>query len=70
MTGTPCLNGVHGYGFVGSVGHSRSDSIGLLVYDGMCTYPGHQCCITGLSGQHQPCRKWVNILGRPFGIEL
>jgi hypothetical protein len=25
----------HGYGFASSVGHTRSDSVGLLVYDGM-----------------------------------
>jgi hypothetical protein len=52
----PCLNGGHGYSFARSVGHPRSDSAMLLVYDGMHTYPEHWCCITGPSGQHQPCR--------------
>jgi len=30
----------HGYGFTSSMGYLRSDSIGLLVYDGMCTISG------------------------------
>jgi hypothetical protein len=47
VTSASCLNGVHGYDFASSVGHSRSDSAGLLVYDGTRTYPGHRCCITG-----------------------
>jgi len=40
MTGAQCLNGGHGYDFDSYVGHSRLDSIGLLVYDGMHTYLG------------------------------
>jgi len=68
VTGTPCLNGGHGYGFGSSVGHPRSDLVRLLVYDGMRTYPKHRCCIRGPSGQHQPCREEVNILGRLYGI--
>jgi hypothetical protein len=36
-----CLNGGHGCGFASSVSHPRSDLVGLLVYDGMRTYPGH-----------------------------
>jgi hypothetical protein len=51
VTGAPCLNGGHGYDSASSVGHSRSDSIGLLVYDDMCTYPGYRCYITGPSVQ-------------------
>jgi hypothetical protein len=35
----------HGYAFASSMGHLRSDSIGLLVYDGMRKHQGHQCCI-------------------------
>jgi hypothetical protein len=70
VTGTSCLNKGHGYSFASSVGHPRSDSVGLLVYDGMRTYPGHWCCITSPSGQCQPCQEGVNILGRPSGIEL
>jgi hypothetical protein len=44
-----CLNGGHGYGFASSVGHPWLESIGLLVYDGMCTYSRCRCCITGPS---------------------
>jgi hypothetical protein len=44
FTGTsefcPPLNGGHGYDFTSSVGHLRLDSVGLLVYDGMCTIFG------------------------------
>jgi hypothetical protein len=54
VTSTPCLNESHGYGFASSMGYSRSDLVGLLVYDGMCIYPRHQCYITGPFGQHQP----------------
>jgi hypothetical protein len=36
----PCLNGSHDYGFPSSMGHPRSDSIWLLVYDGMHTIFG------------------------------
>jgi hypothetical protein len=66
VTGAPCLNGGHNYGFASSVGHPRSDSVGLLVYDGKRTYPEHQCCITSLSGQCQPYWEGVNILGIPY----
>jgi hypothetical protein len=54
----------HDYGFTCSVSHPRSDSVGLLVC--MRTYSGHQCYITGFSGQRQPCWKRVKILGRPY----
>jgi hypothetical protein len=37
VTDTLCLNGDHGNGFANSVGHRRSNSVGLLVYDTMCT---------------------------------
>jgi hypothetical protein len=50
VTGAPCLNGGHGYGFASSVSHPKLDSVGLLVYDNMRTYPGHWCCITGPLG--------------------
>ncbi len=30
----------HGYEFATSVGHLKSDLVGLLVYDGMCTISG------------------------------
>jgi hypothetical protein len=51
VTDAPCLNRGHGYGFASSAGYPRSDSVGLLVYNGMRTYSGHQCSIIGLSGQ-------------------
>jgi hypothetical protein len=66
VIGAPCLNGGHGYGFASIVGHPRSDSVGLLVYDGMRTYQGHRCCITDPPGQRQPCQEGVNILGRLY----
>jgi hypothetical protein len=47
------------------VGHLKSDSVGLLVYDGVRTYLGHLCDITSFSGQYQPYWEWVNILDRP-----
>jgi hypothetical protein len=56
VTGASYLNGGHGYDFASSVGHPRSGSVRLLVYDSMCAYHRHQCCITGSSGQCQPCR--------------
>jgi hypothetical protein len=70
VTHTLCLNGDHAYGFASSVGHPRSDLVRLLVYDGMQTYPGHRCYIIGPSGQRQLYQEGVNILGRPYGIEL
>jgi hypothetical protein len=69
-TGTPCLNEGHGYGFVSRVGYLKSNLEGLLVYDGMSTYPEHRCCITGPSRQRQPYWERVNILGRPYEIKL
>jgi hypothetical protein len=69
VTAASCLNGGHGYGFASSVGHLRSDSVWLLVYDNMHTYLGHQCCIIGPLGQRQPCRERVNILGRPYRMK-
>jgi hypothetical protein len=59
----------HNYGFASRVSHLRSDSVGLLVYDGMCTYPEHRCYIIGPSGQRQPSWERVNILGIPYEIE-
>jgi len=64
-TGTPYLNEGYSYGFASSMGHTRSDFVGLLVYDCMHTYSKHRYCIIGLSGQCQSCWEWVNILGRP-----
>jgi hypothetical protein len=55
VTDAPCLNKGHGYDFASSVGPPRSDSVGLLVNDSMCTYPGHLCCITDPSRHVQPC---------------
>jgi hypothetical protein len=40
VTGTPFTNGGNDFGFDNSVGHLRSDSAELLVYDGMCTISG------------------------------
>jgi predicted glycosyltransferase involved in capsule biosynthesis len=37
VTGTPCLNEGHSYSFSSSAGYSRSDSVGLLVYDDIRT---------------------------------
>jgi hypothetical protein len=70
VNGEACLNGGHGYGFASSVHHLRFDSVRQLIYDNMRTYPGHWCCITGPSGQCEPCREGVNILGRPYEIAL
>jgi hypothetical protein len=70
MIGIPCLNKGYGYSFASSVSHPRSISVGLLVYDGMLTYPRHQYCITRPLGQRRPCREGVNILGKLWGIEL
>jgi hypothetical protein len=66
LTSAPYLNGGHDYGFTSSVGHPRLDSVGLIIYDDTRIYPGYQCCITSPSGQRQPCREWVNILGIPY----
>jgi hypothetical protein len=57
MTSASCLNEGHGYGFASSVGHPRTDSVELLVYDGMRTYPEHRCCITGPTRQRQPYQE-------------
>jgi len=54
VTGSPFMNEGHGYGFASSVGHLMSSSTGLLIYDGMHTYPGNRCCITGYSKHRQP----------------
>jgi hypothetical protein len=40
VTGAPCLNEGHSYGFASSVAHPRSDLVRLLVYDGMHTFLG------------------------------
>jgi hypothetical protein len=40
---------------ISRVGHSRSDSVGLLMVDGSVQWLGHRHCITGFSGQCQPC---------------
>jgi hypothetical protein len=56
VTGTSCLNRGHGYDFGTSVGQPMSDSVKLLVYDGMRTYSGYW--------------EEVNIIGRAFEIEL
>jgi hypothetical protein len=37
------------YGFVSSIGYLRLDSVGLLVYDGMEQYLGHQYYTMGPS---------------------
>lgn len=37
VIGTPFANGGRGYGFASSLGHPRSDSVRLHVYDGMRT---------------------------------
>jgi hypothetical protein len=62
VTSAPCLNKGHSYNFVSSVGHLKSDLVGLLVYDGTCTYLGHRCCITGPSGQRQAANHAKNEL--------
>jgi hypothetical protein len=68
VTGAPYLNVGHGYGFASSVDHPRLDSIRQLIYDNMCTYLGHRCCITGPSRQRQPCQLGVNVLSRSYGM--
>jgi len=37
VTDAPCLNEGQSYGFARSVGNPRSNSVGLLVFDGMRT---------------------------------
>jgi hypothetical protein len=37
LADAPCLNGGHSYSFASCMGHPRSNSIVLLVYDGMHT---------------------------------
>jgi len=58
------------WGSRSNVGHLILDSVGLLVYDCTCTYPRHQCCITGLSKQRKPCLEGVNILGTLYDVKL
>jgi hypothetical protein len=60
----------HHNGFASSVGYPRSDSIGLLVYDGMRQYPWHRYCILGPSEQHKTYQEWVKGLNRPYEVEL
>jgi hypothetical protein len=50
-TSTPCLNEGHDYGFASSMGHPMSNSVRLLLYDGMHTYQRHWYCNTGPLGQ-------------------
>jgi hypothetical protein len=40
VTGTPFMNMGHDYSFSSSVSYPRSDSVRLVVYDGMCTIFG------------------------------
>jgi len=61
---TPFTNGGHGDDFASSVGYMKSDSVGLLVYDGICTISG------ALVLQCQPCREGVNILCKPYKNKL
>jgi hypothetical protein len=70
LTDAPCLNWGHNYGFTNSVRHPRSDSIGLLVYDGMRIISGAPVSITGPLGQRQPCCEGSKIQGRLYGVEL
>jgi hypothetical protein len=60
----------HDYNYASIMDQSRSDLVRLLLYDGMRTNPGHQCCITGPSGQRQLSWEGVNILGRPYGMNF
>jgi hypothetical protein len=46
--------------------HPRSNSVRLLVYDDMRTYPEHWCCITDPLRHRQPCQGGVNILSRLY----
>jgi hypothetical protein len=69
VTDAPWLNLGHDFGLdSSSVGHPRSNSIGLVVYEGMSTLSGASVLYIHSSGQCQPCRKGFNILGRPYGI--
>jgi hypothetical protein len=74
VTNAPCLNRGNSYSFASSIGHPMSNSVGLLVYDDMRTYPGHLCCITCPSGQRQPARKrlisWVEHMELNYDVIL
>jgi hypothetical protein len=58
VIGAPFTNGGHGYGFSSSVRHSRSNSVGLLVYDGMCTIFGAPLLY------YRSLRTTLTLLGR------
>jgi hypothetical protein len=66
VTCAPFFGWGHQDGFASSVGHSMSDSVVMLIYDGMQQYSGHRCCTAGHLRHHQPYREWVNILGIPY----
>lgn len=55
VTDAPCWNRGHSYKFASSVGHPRSDSVGLLVYDGMST----------ISEVQMLYYSWANTKTRP-----
>lgn len=48
----------HHYNFASSVSDLRSDSIGLLMHDGMRQYLEYEYCTTNPSRQHQFERRW------------
>jgi hypothetical protein len=54
MADAALIGGHYKTNIISDVGHPRSDLVVLLVLY-MVVYPGHQCCIIGPSGQHQPC---------------
>jgi hypothetical protein len=60
----PFTNGGHGDGFASSVAHPRSNSVELLVYDGMHIISWASVLYYRSLGSLQPCKKGVNILGR------
>jgi len=63
----PFINEGHSYGFIYIMGFWRSNLVGLLVYDGMRTYPGHWPVLYyGSLGIALTLSRIVNILNRPY----
>jgi hypothetical protein len=70
VTSAPYLNEGHSYGFASNVGHTRSDSVGLLVFDGMRIVFGAPMLYNRPLKIVPTLLGRVNILYRPYGVEL
>jgi hypothetical protein len=67
----PCLNKDHGCGFASSISHSTLDSVRPLVYDDSVHIQGTSVVLQVLWDSANPVdREGINILGRPYGVEL